>query len=88
MENPYITHPSNAQQARDFQAQQVPTSYSGGASLTPPSSEKDGQSQQKNGFVNGQQTGGVPQQAATPAQTPGAGAAGGAGVSGIVPTLQ
>ncbi|KXL50986.1 hypothetical protein M433DRAFT_57745 [Acidomyces richmondensis BFW] len=94
MEAAYITHPSTAQQARDFTA---PTSLSfpGGAGhLTPPSSEKDGQSQQANGrsgFVNGPLQGGnALQQAgngvtpATPAATPGAGQ----GVSGIVPTLQ
>lgn len=93
METPYITHPSTAQQAKDFTA---PTSLSfpGGAGhLTPPSSEKDGQSQQangRNGFVNGQPQQQGSQQAtngvtpATPAATPGAGQ----GVSGIVPTLQ
>jgi transcription initiation factor TFIID TATA-box-binding protein len=98
METAYITHPSTAQQAKDFTA---PTSLSfpGGAGhLTPPmqSSEKDGQSQQangRNGFVNSQQppNGGNAAQVAgngvtpaTPAATPGAGQ----GVSGIVPTLQ
>ncbi|KAF2718866.1 TATA-box binding protein [Polychaeton citri CBS 116435] len=92
---PYITHPSNAQQAKDFTASSS-LSFPGGAGhLTPPSSEKDGQSQAngRNGFVNGQSQQGVnaPQQQqgngvtpATPAATPGAGT----GVSGIVPTLQ
>lgn len=88
--NLYITHPANAQQARDFTQQQQPVpaslSYPNGAGhLTPPSSEKDGsQSQQKPGVVNGQAGNGVVPN--TPAATPSAGA--GAGVSGIVPTLQ
>ena len=88
----YMTHPSNAQQAKDFTA---PSSLSmgfqqpngAGGHLTPPSSEKDG----RIGSANGQPQGGnaVQQQGngvtpATPAATPGAGQ----GVSGIVPTLQ
>lgn len=87
METPYITHPSTAQQAKDFTA---PTSlsYPGGAGhLTPPSSEKDGQSQSangRNGIANGQSQNGTGVTPATPAATPGAGQ----GVSGIVPTLQ
>ena len=88
---PYITHPSTAQQAKDFTAPSS-LSFPGGAGhLTPPSSEKDGSSQQangnRNGFVNGQQSGSNPvQQAVTPAATPGQPGQG--GVSGIVPTLQ
>ena len=91
--SPYITHPSTAQQARDFTAP-ASLSFPGGAGhLTPPSSEKDGQSQQANGkqvYANGQPAGGNASQQsngvtpATPAATPGAGQ----GVSGIVPTLQ
>lgn len=91
--SPYITHPANPQQAKDFTASNS-LSYPGGAGhLTPPSSEKDGQSQQTNGrnVVNGQANGGNAVQPtgngvtpATPAATPGAGQ----GVSGIVPTLQ
>jgi len=86
-----MTHPATAAQARDFTASTL--SYPGGAGhLTPPSSEKDGQTQQgRNGMVNGQAQGGnAAAQAgngvtpATPAATPGAGQ----GVSGIVPTLQ
>lgn len=90
MENPgYITHPTNAQQAKDFTAP-ASLSFPGGAGhLTPPSSEKDGQQRQANGFANGQAQGGNAVQGsgvtpATPAATPGAGQ----GVSGIVPTLQ
>lgn len=90
MENPYITHPSTAQEASRFhQQQQAPSSLSfpnGGGHLTPPSSEKD--ASQKGGFANGQasqQNGAGPN---TPAATPGANAGAGAGVSGIVPTLQ
>ena len=88
--NPYITHPSTAQQAHAFTAQQqAPSSLSypnGAGHLTPPMSDKDGsQSQQKaGGSANGQAGNGVVPN--TPAATPGAGA--GAGVSGIVPTLQ
>ena len=88
--NPYITHPHNAQQAQAFSAQQqAPSSLSfptnGAGNLTPPMSDKDGsQSQQKGGASNGQAGNGVVPN--TPAATPGAGA--GAGVSGIVPTLQ
>ena len=77
------THPSTAQQAKQFASTQS-LSYPGGiAELTPPSSEKDGS--QANGNVNGQtgtaatQGNGVaPVADATPA----------AGLSGIVPTLQ
>lgn len=92
METPYITHPSTAQQAKDFTAP-ASLSFPGGAGhLTPPSSEKDGQSQQangRNGFANGQSQGqnganGNAVTPATPAATPGAGQ----GVSGIIPTLQ
>lgn len=84
--NPYISHPSTAQQAQAFTQQQTaPSSLSypnGAGHLTPPMSDKDGsQSQQKGGAMNGQGAGVVPN---TPAATPGAGA----GVSGIVPTLQ
>lgn len=92
MENsPYITHPSTAQQAREFTAQQQPgpaslSFPSGAGHPTPPSSEKDGQ--QKNGVVKVQTTGGnVPQAPNSPAATPAAGGAT-SGVSGIVPTLQ
>jgi len=95
--DPYMTHPANAQQAKDFTAVGSLSGFSGGAAghLTPPSSEKDGQAQQanKNGLQNGQSQGGnaaqqgngvTPATPATPAATPGAGQ----GVSGIVPTLQ
>ena len=88
---PYITHPSNAQEASRFhQQQQAPSSLSfpaPGGHLTPPSSEKD--ASQKGSFVNGQtsqQNGAVPN---TPAATPGVGTvAGSSNVSGIIPTLQ
>jgi transcription initiation factor TFIID TATA-box-binding protein len=87
--SPYLTHPQNAQQAQVFSQQQAaPNSMSfsnGAGNLTPPMSDKDGsQSQQKGGASNGQAGNGVVPN--TPAATPGAGA--GAGVSGIVPTLQ
>ena len=91
MENPYITHPSTAQDAARFhQQQQAPSSLSfpnAAGHLTPPSSEKD--ASQKGGFANGsasQQNGAVVPN--TPAATPGANAAAGGNVSGIVPTLQ
>ena len=91
MENPYITHPSTAQEASRFhQQQQAPSSLSfpnGAGHLTPPSSEKD--ALQKGGMVNGQASQQNGAQPNTPAATPGANAAaGGGGVSGIVPTLQ
>lgn len=88
-----MTHPVNAQQAKDFTAVGSLSGFSGGPGghLTPPSSEKDGQAQQakQNGQSQGgnavQQGNGVtPATPATPAATPGAGQ----GVSGIVPTLQ
>jgi transcription initiation factor TFIID TATA-box-binding protein len=95
--DPYMTHPTNAQQAKDFTAAGTLSGFSGGAAghLTPPSSEKDGLSQQANKMAlpNGQSQGGnavqqgngvTPATPATPAATPGAGQ----GVSGIVPTLQ
>lgn len=99
--DPYMTHPTSAQQAKDFTAAGTLSGFSGGAAghLTPPSSEKDGLSQQaikngvQNGVQNGQSQGGnavqqgngvTPATPATPAATPGAGT----GVSGIVPTLQ
>lgn len=93
--SPYITHPSTAQQAKDFTAPSS-LSFPGGAGhLTPPSSEKDGQSQQANGRNGSTQGSAFGENAAssqagngvtpaTPAATPGAGQ----GVSGIVPTLQ
>lgn len=88
--NPYITHPSTAQEASRFhQQQQAPSSLSfpnAAGHLTTPSSEKD--ASQKGGFANGQasqQDGAVPN---TPAATPGANAGAGGNVSGIVPTLQ
>ena len=88
----FQTHPSTAQQAKDFTAPSS-LSFPGGAGhLTPPSSEKDGSSQQangsRNGFVNGQSSApaGSAVQAVTPAATPGQQGQG--GVSGIVPTLQ
>ncbi|KAK4542192.1 hypothetical protein LTR36_007039 [Oleoguttula mirabilis] len=90
MEAAYLTHPTNAEQAKVFTAPaSLSMGYSNGTGqLSPPSSEKDG----KNGFVNGQAHGGstAAQQPGTgvtpntPAATPGAGQ----GVSGIVPTLQ
>ncbi|KAF2236877.1 TBP-domain-containing protein [Viridothelium virens] len=84
------THPSNATQAKAFTAA---TSFSypsnGAGDITPPSSDKDGRSQQTNGYVNGSQTNGADNGVApaTPAATPGA-AGQVQGVSGIVPTLQ
>jgi transcription initiation factor TFIID TATA-box-binding protein len=81
------THPSTAQQAKAFTSP-ASLSFPGGAGdLTPPSSEKDGQNlnggSYADGKMNGQQQGGNALQAPqTPSATPGA------GVSGIVPTLQ
>lgn len=81
------THPSTAQQAKAFTSP-ASLSFPGGAGdLTPPSSEKDGQNlnggSYADGKMNGQQQGGnVLQTPQTPTATPGA------GVSGIVPTLQ
>ena len=79
------THPSTAQQAKAFTSP-ASLSFPGGAGdLTPPSSEKDGQNlnggSYADGKMNGQQGIGV-QAPQTPTATPGA------GVSGIVPTLQ
>ena len=90
-----MTHPSTAQQAKEFTAPGQLSGYNAGGAgghLTPPSSEKDGQQQGNRNGANGASQGGnaVQQQAgngvtpATPAATPGAGQ----GVSGIVPTLQ
>lgn len=89
--DPYITHPSNAEQAKQFTAPSSLSFPNAAGHLTPPSSDKDGQSQPPAG-KNGQAHGGniASQQSgngvtpATPAATPGAGQ----GVSGIVPTLQ
>ena len=87
MDSAFMTHPTTAQQARDFTTPSS-LSYSAGH-LTPPASEKDAQGQlvnAKNGTVNGgnavqaTSNGVVP---TTPAATPGAG---GSHVSGIVPT--
>ena len=94
------THPSTAQQAKAFTSPSSLSFPGGAGDLTPPSSEKDGNSQVNghsgqtngaNGYVNGQQqqgaiaaTSGNGVTPATPAATPGAGQ----GVSGIVPTLQ
>ncbi|PSK55934.1 TATA-box-binding protein [Elsinoe australis] len=88
MDSGIISHPATAQQAKAFTAP-ASLSFPGGAGeLTPPSSEKDGQHQQTNGYNgygNGQNasqgTGVTP---TTPAATPGAPQ----GTSGIVPTLQ
>ncbi|KAF2086720.1 TATA-box-binding protein [Saccharata proteae CBS 121410] len=73
------THPSTATQAKAFTAPGS-LSFPNGAmeQLTPPSSLKDGESQQNGNNGNGV----IP---ATPAATPGAQTN---GVSGIVPTLQ
>jgi transcription initiation factor TFIID TATA-box-binding protein len=77
------THPSTAQQAKAFTSP-ASLSFPGGAGdLTPPSSEKDGQNLNGGSYANGknaQSQGQVAPQ--TPSATPGA------GVSGIVPTLQ
>lgn len=94
------THPSTAQQAKAFTSPSSLSFPGGAGELTPPSSEKDGnslvtgssgQTNGANGYVNGQQQGGGNSVTsgngvtpATPAATPGAGQ----GVSGIVPTLQ
>jgi transcription initiation factor TFIID TATA-box-binding protein len=81
------THPSTAQQAKAFTSP-ASLSFPGGAGdLTPPSSEKDGHNlnggSYADGKMNGLQQGGNALQAPqTPTATPGA------GVSGIVPTLQ
>ncbi|KAI9673116.1 MAG: TATA-box-binding protein [Caeruleum heppii] len=91
------THPATAQQAKAFTSPSSLSFPGGAGDLTPPSSEKDGNSIQ-NGAVNKTSMNGVPngvpngQQAgdavapATPAATPGA--THDAGPSGIVPTLQ
>lgn len=77
------THPSTAQQAKQFTSAQS-LSYPGGLpELTPPSSVKDGS--QTNGSVNGQsgdastQGNGVTPAEEAPAE---------AGLSGITPVLQ
>lgn len=81
------THPSTAQQAKAFTSP-ASLSFPGGAGdLTPPSSEKDGHNLNGGSYgdakMAGQQPGGNAIQAPqTPTATPGA------GVSGIVPTLQ
>ena len=79
-QSPYLTHPQDARQARDFTAQQqAPSSLSfpnGAGHLTPPSEKvESSQSQQKTTVVNGQASN------MTPAATPAAGGAG-TGVSG------
>ena len=95
-----VTHPSTAAMAKNFTAPGSLSFPGGAGDLTPPSSEKDGNSQANGayGYQNGQQqpqqqqqqqNGGNAQNGngvtpATPAATPGAGQ----GVSGIVPTLQ
>lgn len=96
------THPSTAQQAKAFTSPSSLSFPGGAGDLTPPSSEKDGHTQQngagqKNG-VNGSMVNGHPHgegptsgngaTPATPAATPGATHDAGAGPSGIVPTLQ
>jgi len=99
--NPYISHPSTAQEASRFQQQQLPASASfpnGAGHLTPPSGDKDASQRvavtngQANGQVNGQTNGASSQSngvaPSTPAATPGANAVGATGASGIVPTLQ
>ena len=80
------THPSTAQQAKAFTSP-ASLSFPGGAGdLTPPSSEKDGQNLNGGSYADGkmnvQQQGSATQAPQTPTATPGA------GVSGIVPTLQ
>lgn len=88
--NPYLSHPRNASEAQAFQQQQyAPSSLSqpnGAGHLTPPMSDSGAQSQQKVAGASNGQTGTNGVIPNTPAATPGAGA--GAGVSGIVPTLQ
>ena len=94
-----MSHPANAQQAKEFTAAGTLSGFNTGNAvgtghLTPPSSDKDAQSQQangRNGVANGTSQGSNAVQPAgngvtpaTPAATPGAGQ----GVSGIVPTLQ
>lgn len=81
------THPSNAAQAKTFIAPGSLSFPGGAGELTPPSTEADKQTGQRQ--MNGPQQGSqVPNgngvTPATPAATPGATQ----GVSGIVPTLQ
>jgi transcription initiation factor TFIID TATA-box-binding protein len=77
------THPATAQQAKAFTSP-ASLSFPGGAGdLTPPSSEKDGQNLNGGSYADGKN--GQPQSQNAP-QTPGA--TPGAGISGIVPTLQ
>lgn len=76
------SHPTTAAQAKAFTAPSSLSFPGGHTDMSPPSSEKDGSQQatsQQPGSANG--NGVTP---ATPAATPAAGA----GVSGIVPTLQ
>jgi transcription initiation factor TFIID TATA-box-binding protein len=77
MENPIVTHPSNAQQAKAFTASNSLSFPGGAGDLTPPSEKEPQQPSQQNNGANGVTP-------ATPAATP----SGGPGVSGIVPTLQ
>ena len=78
------THPANAQQAKVFIAPGSLSFPGGAGELTPPSSEKDGQSTNGGLGTNGHQQG--------PTSSQPAGNAGnavvGTGASGIVPTLQ
>ena len=82
------THPANAQQAKSFIAPGSLSFPGGAGDLTPPSSEKDGQTLNggsvASGTVNGQQQGATSSQPAGNAGN----AAVGTGASGIVPTLQ
>lgn len=82
------THPQNAQQAKSFIAPGSLSFPGGAGELTPPSSEKDGQTMNggsgANGQMNGQPQGATSSQPAGSAGT----AAVGTGASGIVPTLQ
>jgi len=80
------THPSTAQQAKAFTSP-ASLSFPGGAGdLTPPSSEKDGQNLNGGSYADGKTIGPQGGNAVQAPQTPGA--TPGAGVSGIVPTLQ
>ena len=89
----YITHPTNAQEASRFQAEQVPVALgfpTATGHLTPPATAPAADS--KSSFASSTHVAIPHTPAATPAATTlitaGAAAAPPTGVSGIVPTLQ
>ncbi|KAF2859927.1 TBP-domain-containing protein [Piedraia hortae CBS 480.64] len=86
METPYITHPANAQQAKDFHAPNSLSFPGAMGNLTPPSEAQSQQMAMRNGQMSKANGNGVNSAVApaTPAETPAAGQ----GSSGIVPTLQ